>query len=51
MGEVHTGNATMDFMPEEQERGITIAAASTHCEWKNFNINLIDTPGHVDFHH
>ncbi|MDE5681509.1 MAG: GTP-binding protein, partial [Mailhella sp.] len=49
MGEVHTGNATMDFMPEEQERGITIAAASTHCEWKNFNINLIDTPGHVDF--
>lgn len=49
MGEVHDGNATMDFMPEEQERGITITAASTHCEWKDFNINLIDTPGHVDF--
>lgn len=49
MGEVHEGNATMDFMPEEQERGITITAASTHCEWKDYNINLIDTPGHVDF--
>lgn len=49
MGEVHDGNTTMDFMPEEQERGITITAASTHCEWKNCNINLIDTPGHVDF--
>lgn len=49
MGEVHDGNTTMDFMPEEQERGITIAAASTHCEWNSHNINLIDTPGHVDF--
>lgn len=49
MGEVHDGNTTMDFMPEEQERGITITAASTHCEWKDCNINLIDTPGHVDF--
>ena len=49
MGEVHEGNATMDFMPEEQERGITITAASTHCEWKDYAINLIDTPGHVDF--
>ncbi len=49
MGEVHTGNTTMDFMPEEQERGITITAASTHCEWKEYAINLIDTPGHVDF--
>lgn len=49
MGEVHEGNTTMDFMPEEQERGITITAASTHCEWNDYNINLIDTPGHVDF--
>ncbi len=49
MGEVHDGNATMDFMPEEQERGITITAASTFCEWDNHDINLIDTPGHVDF--
>jgi len=49
MGEVHDGNTTMDFMPEEQERGITITAASTFCEWNKHNINLIDTPGHVDF--
>ena len=49
MGEAHEGSATMDFMPEEQERGITITAASTHCEWKDYTINLIDTPGHVDF--
>ncbi|MBP3731162.1 MAG: elongation factor G [Mailhella sp.] len=49
MGEVHDGTATMDFMPEEQERGITIAAAASTCEWKDWTINLIDTPGHVDF--
>ena len=49
MGEVHDGNATMDFMPEEQERGITITAASTNCIWKEYQLNLIDTPGHVDF--
>lgn len=49
MGEVHNGTATMDFMPEEQERGITITAATTSCQWKNCMINLIDTPGHVDF--
>src|SRR3974377_2197872 len=49
MGEVHNGGATMDWMPEEQERGITITAAVTTCQWKNAVINLIDTPGHVDF--
>ena len=49
MGEVHDGTATMDFMPEEQERGITIAAAASTCHWKNWTLNLIDTPGHVDF--
>ncbi len=49
MGEVHDGNATMDFMPEEQERGITISAATTCCYWNDNQINLIDTPGHVDF--
>ncbi|MFZ2088498.1 MAG: elongation factor G [Desulfobaccales bacterium] len=49
MGEVHNGAATMDWMPEEQERGITITAAVTTCHWKNAVINLIDTPGHVDF--
>ena len=49
MGEVHNGAATMDWMPEEQERGITITAAVTTCQWKNAIINLIDTPGHVDF--
>lgn len=49
MGEVHDGTATMDFMPEEQERGITIAAAAATCRWKEWTLNLIDTPGHVDF--
>ncbi len=49
MGEVHDGTATMDFMPEEQERGITIAAAASTCRWKDWTMNLIDTPGHVDF--
>ncbi len=49
MGEVHNGTATMDYMPEEQERGITITAACTSCDWKNYHFNIIDTPGHVDF--
>ncbi len=49
MGEVHEGAATMDWMPQEQERGITITAAATTCFWSDHRVNLIDTPGHVDF--
>ncbi len=49
MGEVHDGEAVMDWMPQEQERGITITSAVTTCNWENHEIHIIDTPGHVDF--
>ena len=49
IGEVHDGAATTDFMDQEQERGITIQSAATTCEWDDHQLNIIDTPGHVDF--
>ncbi|GMV80783.1 MAG: elongation factor G [Planctomycetota bacterium] len=49
MGEVHEGTTTTDYMPEERARGITITSAAVSCHWKGYNINIIDTPGHIDF--